>query len=100
MPKISTARHCPRDRRNDWPSASAMPIPSRPDRKNRNESAVSGGAASTMMRADVKAEDQMRAKISPRTIARKSISVLKRERAAPFVRARPFHDWFGTAISR
>jgi beta-lactamase class A len=41
--------------------------PERPDRKNRSDSAVSGGAASTMMRADVKADDQIRAKTSPRS---------------------------------
>jgi hypothetical protein len=65
-----TARHCARDRPKDCPSASAMPIPRSPDRKNRSDSAVSGGAASTMIRADVKAEDQTRAKTSPRSSAR------------------------------
>jgi hypothetical protein len=46
---------------------------SNPERKNLSESAVSGGAASTMMRAEVKAEDHITANKSPSAIALMSI---------------------------
>jgi hypothetical protein len=44
-----------------------------PDKRNRSASAVSGGASSTIIRAEVKAEDHISAKASPIRIARISI---------------------------
>ena len=50
-----------------------MPTPIRPDSRNRAESASSGGASATIIRAEVKAEDHISAKASPIAIARRSI---------------------------
>ncbi len=44
-----------------------------PESRNRSASAWSGGAATTMMRAEVKAEDHIAANASPMSIARRSM---------------------------
>ena len=68
------ARHCARLRRNDCPSHHAMAQAMAPDRKKRTDRISRGGASATMIRADVKADDQAKAKIRPRRIARKSMT--------------------------
>ena len=51
-----------------------MPTPISPDTKNRTARENSGEASTTMIRAEVKAEDHIRAKVSPIAIARKSMA--------------------------
>ena len=46
-----------------------------PAMAKRRDEIVKGGACSTMMRADVKADDQIRAKVRPMRMARISMSV-------------------------
>jgi hypothetical protein len=60
----------------DCPNARAIVTPIKPDRKNRKARDANGGASTTIMRADVKADDQISANKSPMPIARKSIFVL------------------------
>ena len=62
-------------KRTDCPKSQAMPTPIRPETKNRSASAVSGGAYSTMTRADVNAEDHISANANPIAIALMSIRV-------------------------
>src|SRR5690606_32711454 len=50
----------------------------RPERRKRTESAASGGASSTIIRAEAKAEDHMKAKASPMAIARMSMAFSSR----------------------
>jgi hypothetical protein len=50
-----------------------MAIPSSPEMKKRSESTISGEAAVTRILADVKALDQMKEKLTPISIERKSI---------------------------
>jgi hypothetical protein len=45
----------------------------RPDTRNRMLSAVKGGASTTIMRAEVKADDHMKAKARPMPIDLKSM---------------------------
>ncbi len=52
-----------------------MPTPIRPEMRNRTDKADSGGASATIIRAEVKAEDHIRAKASPMKIARMSMLV-------------------------
>ena len=52
-----------------------MLIPINPEIKNRNDSAASGDALVTIIRAEVKADDQIRAKVSPIIIARISMAL-------------------------
>src|SRR6056297_640816 len=87
MPKTMVARHWPRVSLHVCPSIQAMPTPMRPEIRKRMARAVTGGASATMMRADVKADDHMRAKTSPMTIARMSIGLLRC--CTPPVFARP-----------
>ncbi len=47
-----------------------MPTPRRPEIRKRSDKAEIGGAYSTITRAEVKAEDHIRAKASPIPIAR------------------------------
>jgi hypothetical protein len=58
----------------DWPKAFAIAIPITPDTKNLSARDANGGASATIIRADVKADDQIRANKSPMPIARKSIA--------------------------
>ena len=53
--------------------ARAIMTPIRPEIKNRIASENNGDASATMIRAEVKAEDHIRAKANPMAIARKSI---------------------------
>jgi hypothetical protein len=55
------------------PIAYAIAIPRRPDTKNLSDSEAIGGAYWTIIRAEVKADDHIRANESPIKIARKSI---------------------------
>ncbi len=73
IPKRIVARHWPRVSRVVCPRAVAMATPISPETKNRSASAVSGGASITIIRAEVNAEDHIRAKASPMNSARRSI---------------------------
>ncbi len=55
--------------------ARAIATPMMPEIKKRNASENRGDASATMIRADVKADDQIRAKVSPIAMARRSISI-------------------------
>ena len=57
--------------------SAAIPMAMSPEMTKRAASAVMGGASTTMIRAEVKAEDHMRAKTSPMTIARMSMMILR-----------------------
>ena len=76
MPNTAVARHWERVKCQLWPINRANPTPIRPESKNRNASAVSGGASATIILADVKAEDHIITKAIPIKIERKSIIVL------------------------
>ena len=65
--------NCRSYRRQLCPSIRAMATASSPESRKRSASAPMGGAAVTMMRAEVNAEDHMTAKASPMSIARRSI---------------------------
>jgi hypothetical protein len=55
------------------PSAKAMPKAIAPEMKNRSDEIINGGADCTMIRAEVNALLQIRAKVKPIKIDRKSI---------------------------
>ncbi len=68
-----TVRHCPLLRCQLCPTARAIATPISPEIAKRAASAVIGGASATIIRAEVKAEDHIRAKASPMKTARISI---------------------------
>ena len=72
-PKTMTVRHSARLRCQLWPMARASATATTADSAKRMTSAVSGGAASTIMRVVVNAEAHMRAKPSPIRMALKSM---------------------------
>jgi len=53
--------------------AHASPTPISPEIRKRSASDISGGASATIIRAEVKAEDHMKAKASPMPTARISM---------------------------
>jgi hypothetical protein len=73
MPNTMVAFHCAGVSRQVWPNIRAIAIPTMPEIKNRKDSAKIGGASVTMIRADVKADDQISANANPANIARISI---------------------------
>ncbi len=75
-PKITTPRHCAGLSRADCPSAAPRASAIRPEQRKRSESALRGGACATMMRAEAKAEDHMKAKARPMPMLRRSIRSL------------------------
>jgi hypothetical protein len=56
--------------------ARAIATPSNPEIRNRSASENRGEASATMIRAEVKADDQMKANASPMAMARKSMVTL------------------------
>mgnify|MGYP007121701756 CR=1 FL=1 len=56
-----------------WPRNRAMAMPIRPEMRKRTERENKGGASTTIMRAEVKAELHMKAKARPMKSALKSI---------------------------
>jgi hypothetical protein len=74
--------------------APAMAMPISPEIRKRMDKAVSGGMASTIILAEVKADDQIKAKTSPARSARKSMGSVdpdKKKGRCP-AWARPFHE--------
>ncbi|WP_420012413.1 hypothetical protein [Tateyamaria sp.] len=61
-----------------------MATPISPEMKKRSASEASGDASATMIRAEVKADDQIKAKASPIAIARMSMNVVFRSFARTF----------------
>jgi hypothetical protein len=68
-----------------------MATPISPDSRNRSDSAISGGASATIIRAEVKADDHISAKASPIRIARMSMPArpVRSRGRAPGYAARP-----------